>query len=286
MASAVVTKSGILYVVATPLGNLGDLTFRGAELLKSVPVVAAEDTRRTRQLLNHLGSHPSRLISFHAHSPESRSVEIVAELERGRDVALVSDAGTPVVSDPGAELVAEVRRLGYRVVPIPGLTAVAAALSASGLSADRYLFLGFIPRKGKERTLLLQRAAREEWSVVFYEAPNRLLGLLQDLATEAGPDRQAVVARELTKMHEEIRSGTLAELEEHFAAEEPRGEITLILAGADSPPIEKVAPAEFDSRVQQLLAQGLTRKGVVQQLVEETGLARNEVYRRVMDLPS
>lgn len=278
--------SGVLYVVATPLGNLGDLTFRGAELLKTVPVVAAEDTRRTRQLLNHLNSHPSRMISFHAHSPESRFLEILAELERGRDVALVSDAGTPVVSDPGAELVAEVRRRGYTVVPIPGLTAVATALSASGLPADRYLFLGFIPRKGKERTQLLERAAREAWSVVFYEAPNRLVGLLQDLAEVAGPERQAVVARELTKMHEEIRSGTLRELEQHFAAGEPRGEITLVLAGSESPSSGSVVPEDFDSRVQALLAQGLTRKGVVQHLVEETGMARNEVYRRVMDLPS
>lgn len=271
-------------MVATPLGNLGDLTFRGAELLKTVPVVAAEDTRRTRQLLHHLGGHP-RLLSFHAHSPESRGVEILAELERGRDVALVSDAGTPGVSDPGADLVAEVRRRGYRVVPVPGLTAVATALSASGLPADRYLFLGFIPRKGKERTQLLERAAREEWSVVFYEAPNRLVELLKDLAAVAGDDRRAVVARELTKMHEDIRAGTLGELHDHYTGQEPRGEITLVLGQSETPQIDEASLVDIESLAAELLAQGLTRKGVVQRLVEETGLARNEVYRRVMDLP-
>ena len=276
---------GTLYVVATPLGNLGDLTFRSAELLKSVPVVAAEDTRRTRQLLHHLDGHP-RLVSFHAHSPESRFAEILAELERGRDVALVSDAGTPVVSDPGAELIARVREAGHRVVPIPGLSAVTAALSASGLPGDRYLFLGFVPRKGKDRSQLLERAAREEWSVVFYESPNRLADLLEDMRELAGGERKAVVARELTKLHEEIRAGTLDELIGHFAEEAPRGEITVVLQGSGIPFKPDVKPVDIEKRATELLEEGLTRKGVVQTLVEETGLARNEIYRRVMDLPS
>jgi 16S rRNA (cytidine1402-2'-O)-methyltransferase len=277
--------AGILYVVATPLGNLGDLTYRGAEILKSVPVVAAEDTRRTRQLLNHLDAHP-RLMSFHAHSPDSRFTDILAELERGRDVALVSDAGTPVISDPGAELVAEVRRKGMQVVPIPGLTAVAAALSVSGLPGDRYLFLGFIPRKGKERTQFLERAAREQWTVVFYEAPNRLVELLTDLEAVAGGERPAVVAREMTKLHEEVRAGSLTELSAYFSGHEVRGEITLILAGTGVPFIPLVEAVDIEQRARELLAQGVTRKGAVQQLVEETGMARNEVYRRVMDLPN
>ena len=276
--------SGTLYVVATPLGNLADLTFRGAELLRTVPTVAAEDTRRTRQLLNHLEAHP-RLISFHAHSPDSRFTDILFELERGRDVALVSDAGTPVISDPGAELVAEARRLGYRVVPVPGLTAVATALSASGFTGDRYLFLGFSPRKGKERTQLLERAVREEWSVVFYESPNRLVDLLNDLERLAGNDRKAVVARELTKLHEEIRSGTLAELGAYYAGHEPRGEITVVLSGSPVPYQPLTAPFDIEQRAGELLADGLSRKEAVQRLVEESGMPRNEVYRRVMDLP-
>lgn len=209
----------------------------------------------------------------------------MAELERGRDVALVSDAGTPVISDPGAELVAEVRRRGFRVVPIPGLTAVATALSASGFAADRYLFLGFVPRKGKERTQLLERASRDEWSVVFYEAPNRLVDLLADLEKLAGGDREAVVARELTKLHEEIRAGTLAELIEYFTVHEPRGEITLVLSGSGVPYQPQPVLVDIEKRAGELLAEGVSRKGVVQRLVEETGMARNEVYRRVMALP-
>ena len=276
--------AGTLYVVATPLGNLGDLTYRAVELLTTVPVVAAEDTRRTRQLMNHLKAHP-RLLSFHAHSPESRFNEILSELERGHDVALVSDAGTPVISDPGAELVGEVRRRGYQVIPIPGLTAVATALSASGFAADRYLFLGFIPRKGKERAQLLERASRDEWSVVFYEAPNRLVNLLADLGKVAGVDREAVVARELTKMHEEIKSGTLVELADFYSAHQPRGEVTVILSGSKQPYVAPAILVDIEQRATELLAQGVSRKDTVQRLVDESGLARNEVYRRVMELP-
>src|SRR5262245_14821044 len=204
-----------LYVVATPLGNLGDLSPRAADLLRRVPVVAAEDTRRTRGLLSHLGASPT-VLSFHAHSGERRLDTVLEILRDGRDVALVSDAGTPAVSDPGADLVAAARAAGVAVVPIPGPSAVATALSAAGLPGDRYLFLGFVPRRGGERTRLLTRAAEEEWSVVLFEAPTRLGALLHDLARLAGPGRQAAVARELTKVHEEFRSGTLAELADYY----------------------------------------------------------------------
>ena len=202
---------GILYVVATPLGNLGDLSLRAMEVLRAVPVVAAEDTRRTRGLLSHLGASP-RLLSYHAHSEEPRLEALLEILHDGRDVALVSDAGTPVVSDPGTDLVAAARASGVTVIPIPGPSAVATALSAAGLKGDRYLFLGFIPRKGGERARLLARAAAEEWSVVFFEAPPRLADLLEDLALAVGDSRRAVVALELTKLHEEFRAVTLAEL--------------------------------------------------------------------------
>ncbi|HET9466715.1 MAG TPA: 16S rRNA (cytidine(1402)-2'-O)-methyltransferase, partial [Gemmatimonadales bacterium] len=171
---------GTLYIVATPLGNLGDLSRRAGEVLAQVPVVAAEDTRRTRGLLSHLGASPT-LLSFHAHSSESRLDGLLEILRSGRNVALVSDAGTPSISDPGTDLVAAARAAGIAVIPIPGASAIATALSAAGLPADRYLFLGFIPRKGKERSRLLSRAAAEEWSVVFFEAPPRLLALLEDL---------------------------------------------------------------------------------------------------------
>lgn len=277
--------TGTLYVVATPVGNLGDITIRAAEVLRTVSCVAAEDTRRTRKLLHHLDAHP-RLLSFHEHSSDARFGEILGLLAQGSDVALVSDAGTPVVSDPGMELVSRVRAAGYRVVPIPGVSAVTAAISASGLSGDRYTFLGFPPRKGKERIRFLEKAAKELSTVVLFEAPGRLSELLTDLSQVAGSQRTAVVARELTKLHEEMRHGTLKELAAHFSETEPRGEITVVMAGAGSEPEVDPATVDVEGRASALLAAGLTRKDIVQTLVEETGLARNEVYRRVTDLPS
>jgi 16S rRNA (cytidine1402-2'-O)-methyltransferase len=270
-----------LYVVATPLGHLGDLTTRAAEVLRGVDVVAAEDTRRSRTLLEHLGASP-RVVSFHAHSDAGRTEELLGLLAEGRSVALVTDAGTPGVSDPGPALVAAVRAKGYAVVPIPGPSAAAVALSAAGLPADRFLFLGFLPRKGADRRELLGRAAREPWSIVFYEAPGRLVALLRDLATVAGENRHAVVARELTKVHEEFRPGTLAELAAWYDAHEPRGEITLVMAGAPAAPL--VMDAEFlAAEARRLLGEGLSRKDVVRRLTESSGLPRNEIYRLVVE---
>jgi 16S rRNA (cytidine1402-2'-O)-methyltransferase len=275
--------AGTLYVVATPLGNLGDLTPRAAELLRSVPVVAAEDTRRTRGLLTHLGASP-RLLSFHGHSGPGRLQTLLEILADGRDVALVSDAGTPVVSDPGADLVSAVRAAGHAVVPIPGVSAVATALSVCGFPGDRYLFLGFVPRKGAERQRLLARAAAEEWTVVFFEAPTRLAALLADLAALCGPAREAAVARELTKMHEEIRRGTLGELGTHYATSEARGEITVILAGTGSPEALPDRTAEAAEVAGELLAEGRTRRDVVEHLISRLGLGRNDAYRMVTGL--
>jgi 16S rRNA (cytidine1402-2'-O)-methyltransferase len=275
---------GTLYIVATPLGNLGDLSRRAAELLQQVPVVAAEDTRRTRGLLAHLGASPT-LLSFHAHSGGHRAEALLEILRSGRDVALVSDAGTPVISDPGADLAAQARAAGITIIPIPGPSAVAVALSASGFSGDRYLFLGFVPRKGRERARLLTRAAAEEWSTVFFEAPPRLVTLLEDLISLTGPDRPAVVARELTKLHEDIRSGTLEELAAHYSALPPKGELTVVLQGTGAPVPE---PDRTDDAVEQatsLLAEGLTRREVVRRLTESLGMPRNDAYRLVMELP-
>jgi 16S rRNA (cytidine1402-2'-O)-methyltransferase len=234
--------------------------------------------------MTHLGARPT-LLSFHAHSDEHRLDTVLEILREGRDVALVSDAGTPTVSDPGADLVSLAREAGITVIPIPGPSAVAAALSAAGLSGDRYLFLGFIPRKGRERTRLLQRAASEEWSVVFYEAPPRLVALLTDLIPLAGGDRIVVVARELTKVHEEIRSGSLTELMDYFTEMPPRGELTVILKGAGTPPAE---PDRTDEAVEQattLLAEGIPRREIARRLTDSLGLPRNVAYRLVMELP-
>ncbi len=275
--------TGTLYVVATPLGNLGDLTPRAAEILRGVPVVAAEDTRRTRGLLTHLGASP-RLLSFHQHSDQHRLDAILQILADGRDVALVSDAGTPVVSDPGADLVSAVRARGSAVVPIPGVSAVATALSVCGLEGDRYLFLGFVPRKGSERSRLLGRAALEEWPVVFFEAPSRLVALLEDLAGLAGHERQAFVARELTKLHEELRAGTLDELAAHFTAQEPRGEFTVVLKGTDAAAQAPDRSAEAAELAARWLGEGTSRRDVVERLISMLGIPRNEAYRRVMEM--
>jgi 16S rRNA (cytidine1402-2'-O)-methyltransferase len=275
---------GTLYIVATPLGNLGDLSARASEVLRTVPVVAAEDTRRTRGLLTHLGAAP-QLLSYHAHSEDRRLETLLEILHDGRDVALVSDAGTPAVSDPGMELVAAARESGVLVVPIPGPSAVAAALSAAGFTGDRYLFLGFLPRKGRERVRLLARAAAEEWSVVFFEAPPRLADLLSDLAKVAGGGRRAVVARELTKLHEEFRLGTLDQLAHYYSETPPRGELTIVLEGTVAPlaPPDRTEDAREQATL--LLAEGLTRREVVRRLSDSLGLSRNEAYRLVMELP-
>lgn len=274
-----------LFVVATPLGNLQDLTARAAEVLRSVDTVAAEDTRRSGILLAHIGASP-RLLSFHAHSPARRIDTLLAVLDGQRDVALVSDAGTPLISDPGAELVRAVRAAGHEVVPIPGPSAVATALSAAGLGGDRYLFLGFVPRKGSERRRLLERAASEPWPVVIFEAPGRVGALLADLVELAGPDRSAVVARELTKIHEEIRTGTTGTLAAAYADTEPRGEVTVILGGAPEAPSTAPDPAVSRARAEELLASGLSRRDTAARLGSEFGLGRNEAYRIVTDLGS
>jgi len=276
--------AGTLYVVATPLGNLGDLSPRAADTLKQAAVVAAEDTRHTKPLLVHVGSRAD-LVSFHAHSTERSLERLLRLLGAGTDVALVTDAGTPTVSDPGAELVAAARARGIAVVTIPGPTAVAAALAVSGLTADRYTFLGFLPRKGAERRRLLEFVAESEWTVVLFEAPNRVAELLADLAAacDGGAERSAAVSREMTKVFEETRTGTLAELAGYYAEAPPRGEVTIVVAGTGKPrPVEVAIDPE--ARARALLAQGMTRKDVADQVAGETGISRNTAYRLVNDL--
>lgn len=272
-------RRGTLYVVATPLGHLGDLTARAAELLRSVPVVAAEDTRRSRTLLTHLGAVRPRLISYHAHSDAGATAGILRALAEGNDVALVTDAGTPGVSDPGAALVAEVRAAGFAIVPLPGASAVSTALSAAGLPADRYLFLGFLPRKGAERARLLMRAATEEWTTVLFEAPGRVGALLADLVEAAGGERRAVVARELTKIHEEVATGTLGELAARYADEASvRGECTVLIAGAPARP-DRENGDRARTAAARLLAAGISRKQVASLLTDLFGVPRNEAYK-------
>jgi 16S rRNA (cytidine1402-2'-O)-methyltransferase len=274
--------AGTLYVVATPLGNLGDLSPRAADTLKRVSAVAAEDTRHSKPLLHHAGSH-AELISFHEHSSDRALERILRILAEGRDVALITDAGTPAISDPGVALVAAARERGIQVVTIPGPNAVAASVSVAGLPGDRYLFLGFLPRKGSDRRRFLLTAAQSEWTVVIFEAPNRVTQLLADLVEVCGPERQAAVSRELTKVFEETRAGTLQELSEHYAAAPARGEVTVVLAGTGKPHDEERLP-DPGERARALLAEGLSRKDAADKLAEETGISRNTAYRLVNEL--
>jgi 16S rRNA (cytidine1402-2'-O)-methyltransferase len=275
--------TGALYVVATPLGNLGDLSPRAADTLRAVAVVAAEDTRRTRPLLTHIGAH-ARLVSYHAHSDASRADAILRLLDEGTDVALVTDAGTPTVSDPGAALVAAARARGLRVVVVPGPSAVTAALSGAGLPADRYSFLGFLPRKGADRRARLAEIAASPVTVVLFEAATRVGPLLADLAAAAGAARAAVVARELTKVHEEFHAGTLGELAGYYSTHEPRGEVTVVIAGA----APAAAPAPDETRIRaeaaRLLAAGVSRRDAARQLADAFGIARNAAYQLVASL--
>lgn len=276
--------SGTLHVVATPLGHLGDLSDRAKSVLRSVPVVAAEDTRRSAILLQHVGAHPKTL-SFHAHSSTGRLVEILDILEKGDDVALLTDAGTPAVSDPGAELVRRARESGITVIAVPGPSAVTAALSIAGFPADRYLFLGFLPRKGTDRARLLEDAARSPWTVVLFESPERLLRLLEDLARVAGGGREAAVVRELTKVHEECKTGTLKELAGYYGAHAPRGEVTVLLAGASEETVD-VNWVAVEERARALLDDGLSRRDAAAQLAEEFSVAKREAYEVVNSIGS
>lgn len=276
-------SAGTLYVVATPLGHLGDLSPRAREVLCAVHLVAAEDTRRSRKLLTHVGAPGgARLVSVHAHTTEARITQVVEALREGRSVALLTDAGTPGISDPGAILVRRARAAGIPVVAIPGPSAVVTALSVSGLPADRYTFVGFLPRRGPERRRLLDRIVESEWTVVVFEAANRLTALLDELSAAGEGGREAAVARELTKLHEECRVGTLEELAGYYREHPPRGEVTVVVAGRREPPAADAAAARHRARA--LLGEGLSRRDTAACLAGEFGMSRNEAYRLVAAL--
>lgn len=279
---------GRLFVVATPIGNLGDVTFRAVEVLKTVPLVAAEDTRLTRRLFARYEIATS-LVSYHAQSGRGRETELLDHLRSGRDLALVTDAGTPLVSDPGAELASAWAAEGGLVVPIPGASAALAALVASGLSVARWSFEGFLPRSGKERRARLARIAADDRACVIYEAPSRVPATLADLATAAGGERRAAVCRELTKLFEEVVRGPLSELAS-LAADgtiKLRGEFVLVVeavtgGGEASKRVAGDGPASMaEARVElaRLVAGGARRSDAARQVAAATGLDRHELYR-------
>jgi len=273
---------GVLYVVATPIGNLEDITYRAVRVLREADLIAAEDTRRSGQLLRHFGIEPRRMVSFFEGNEAARSEELAAELAGGARVALVTDAGTPGISDPGQRLVAAALALGARVEVVPGPAAAVAALVASGLPAERFLFLGFPPRKQGARRELFGRLRREPAALILYEAPDRVAETLADLAAALGADRPAAVARELTKVHEEVVRATLGELVAAFAAGPRRGEHTLVVAGAAGS--SEAEEMDLEPAVRELLAQGLGPRDVAARLVAQTGVARRRIYQLALSL--
>jgi 16S rRNA (cytidine1402-2'-O)-methyltransferase len=276
-----VVKPGRLYVVSTPIGHLGDFSFRGLDVLRRVAVVAAEDTRHTRRLLSHY-EVSRELVSVHAHTRPEQVERLLDRVEAGADVAYVTDAGTPGVSDPGASVAARAHARGIAVVPVPGPAAVIAALAAAGFPADRFLFLGFLPRRGGARAALLDRIAGETWTSVCYEAAGRTVALLRDLAERCGPERPAAVARELTKVYEEIRRGTLGELAQYYQEHAPRGEVTVVVGARQTGGPATAAPGgETDavSLVEAMRAGGSTPGAIAKELSRRLGISRHDAYR-------
>ncbi len=269
--------SGTLYVVATPIGNLEDISPRALRILGEVDVIACEDTRHTRKLLDRYGiSKP--LVSYHEHNEQARATELLADLHAGRNIALVSDAGTPLIADPGYRLVEQAREQGLTVTPVPGACAFIAALSASGLPTDAFLFIGFLPAKQGQRRKLLAEWKSLPATLVLYEAPHRILETLEDIAATLG-ERQVVLARELTKIHEEFLRGTPSELAAKLAARESvKGEFTVMIARAESEPIDDTP---LDDAVEKLVASGVPRMDALKTVARQRGLSKREVYKKL-----
>jgi 16S rRNA (cytidine1402-2'-O)-methyltransferase len=269
---------GVLYIVATPIGNLEDITLRALRMLRESDLIACEDTRQTRKLLDHAGiSKPT--VSYHEHNEAERAAELIAKLQGGAKIALVSDAGTPLISDPGYRLVAAAIEAGISVVPIPGACAAIAALSASGMPTDSFRFCGFLPPRSSPRRRFLEELAGETCTLIFYEAPHRILDALDDIGAAMGP-RRVVVARELTKIHEEFLRGTAAEVRAQLA-DRPviRGEITILVGKRESAPVQDDTPIE--DAVKALEQQGLSRMDAIKRVAKERGIPKRECYRRL-----
>ena len=272
---------GTLYLVATPIGNLEDITARALRILREAHLIAAEDTRQTRKLLTHFDIH-TPITSYHEHNKDSKLLQVVAALQSG-DVALVSDAGTPALNDPGYELVLAALNAGYIVSPIPGPSAPVAALVASGLPTDAFLYLGYLPRKTSDRRRLLEQIVGLPYTLIFLEAPHRLLAALQDLEEVLG-DRQSAVGRELTKLHEEIVRGNLSAARTHFTAQPPRGEFTLIVAGAPPDEKERWPEERVIAVLQEHLGRGESASRMAQAVSAQAGWSRREVYQLSLSL--
>ncbi len=267
--------AGTLFLVSTPIGNLGDMTYRAVEVLSSTALVIAEDTRHSRRLLDHYRV-ATPLRSYHEHNEAKETPKLIARLLDGDSIALISDAGTPLVSDPGARLVDAALAGGIRVVPIPGASAVMAALVAAGLSLDSFVFFGFLPRKGKERKERIADIVGSSVTAVFYEAPSRVADTLNDLAAAGAGKRRGVVARELTKQFEEFKRGTVAALAAEYSDADPKGEVVLLVAGADH---QQASENDLTAVAAHLRAAGKSAREVTEHLISDLRAPRNLAYR-------
>ncbi|HEY7235601.1 MAG TPA: 16S rRNA (cytidine(1402)-2'-O)-methyltransferase [Gemmatimonadaceae bacterium] len=266
--------AGRLYVVSTPIGNLGDFSFRAIEVLRGVALILAEDTRHSRTLLDRYEIRTS-VAPYHEHNEAKTTPGLVARLQAGEDLALISDAGTPVLSDPGARLIAAAIDAGIAVTPIPGASALLSALVASGIDAERFTFYGFLPRKGRERAAALAELVTLPHTAVVYEAPTRLASTLAELEERGAGEKKAAVAREMTKQYEEIRRGTVSALRAYYSDMPPRGEVVLVLEGAGARVVDE---SDVRERARALAAEGRSARDVVAQLVAELGVSRNKAY--------
>jgi len=267
--------AGTLFLVSTPIGNLGDMSHRAVEVLSSAALVIAEDTRHSRRLLEHYRvSTP--LSSYHEHNEAKETPRLIARLRGGDSIALISDAGTPLISDPGSRLVAAALEAEIAVVPIPGASSVMAALVASGLPLERFTFFGFLPRKGRERTDILTEIVESHGTVVLFEAPNRVSATLDALVEAGAGERQAVVARELTKRFEEFKRGSVAKLASVYGKADPKGEVVLVIAGAEE---RVVSERDLNDAAKKLRESGKSPREVMDYLVSALGAPRNAAYK-------
>lgn len=271
------TEEGILYLCATPIGNLEDITLRALRIFREADYIAAEDTRHTIKLLNHFEiSKP--LISYHEHNKREKGPEIIKLVEQGCKVVLVSDAGMPAISDPGADLVVLAREAGVPTTIIPGPSAALSALVLSGLSTERFVFEGFLPREKKERRERIQSLGRDERTIIIYEAPHRLVSLLSDLQKDLG-DRNITIVRELTKVYEEVLPMTLSQAVDYYKERTPRGEFVLVLEGAEKESLAKdFSQISIEDHLMEYLKAGFNKKEAVKQVAKDRNLPRNEVY--------
>lgn len=277
---------GTLYLCATPIGNLEDITLRVIRTLREVDVIAAEDTRQTLKLLNHFGIK-TPLVSYHEHNKFQKTPVLVQELLEGKNIALVTDAGTPAISDPGEELALAAYEAGVAVTSLPGASAVVTALTLSGLSARRFAFEGFMPQNKKERAGVLEHLRTTPYTTVFYEAPHRLVRTLDAMSEVVSGERKMAVCRELTKKHETVIQGTFAEVAAYFKTNEPRGEFVLVLEGADVAELEKEEQRKWEDvpleeHLKMYMEKGMDKKEAMKSVAKDRGMSKNQVYKGLL----